>query len=174
MKVITVFLIIIFSFKNLDFYEIKPNEIYEGKKGLWYAYYDSSKTKIIIEIGGIKYGNYDYLEKRDISDDNIIACSSSAILYKKKGKLYYSNSELNIELRLKKKEYDSKIDYKRNKIFETYAFTVINKLKREHDFEDYHFKYYKEDYLFYRDSDSSLQNYKPKYLQSFFEELSEK
>lgn len=145
--------------------EKKPNieYIYVGKSFLWTVYFDSLKTPKVVEVSGVKFGYLDYLNQN--GDGN------SGELYYKKGKLYYKNESLNIDMKLDQKEYSAKIDNQRQKIFEINAFSEISRLKDSLSV-DYKFDWnVRNDYIYYRDNHILKKDYKPNYIVVFYESL---
>ncbi len=128
-------------------------------------YYDDSKNDIIIEISGVGYGNHDRLFKIMPKEHfTILASSLDGKLYQKKGELYYSNKALKIDIKLEKKEYSSKIDYKRKQLFGVKAFAEVSRLKDSLQLKDYKFDWdIKSDYEYYRDNTSLPEEYIPEY-----------
>lgn len=99
--------------------------IYYSNNFPWYVFYDSTNESgcDIVEIGGIKYGFIDKLEKTTLNDT--ISKSKNGILFYKKNNLVYYNYELKKEFKLSKVKYKSSFKAKRAKIFDTYAFFKI-------------------------------------------------
>ena len=158
-------LIIITVLLTMNF---QVDEVYVGKTLLWQVYYDPNKVNPIVEIGGIKYGYHDHLKRKDGS----FAMSKVGKLYWKNQNLYYKNEALKIDLKLKRKNYNSKIDLHRLKIFEINAFNEISKLKDSLEVSNYPFDWQvKDDYVFYRENDSLPKNYIPNYVKKFYKKL---
>ncbi|UOY08652.1 hypothetical protein L0P88_08875 [Muricauda sp. SCSIO 64092] len=144
------------------------DEVYVGKTLLWQVYYDPNKVNPIVEIGGAKYGYHDHLKRKD----GPFAMSKVGKLYWKNQNLYYKNETLKIDLKLKRKNYNSKIDLSRLKIFEIKAFAEISKLKDSLKVSNYEFDWkVKDDYVFYRENDSLPENYTSNYINKFYEKL---
>ena len=149
-------------------FDCQIDEIYVGKSFSWKVYFDPNKIQPVVEIGGIKYGHLDYLK----SGDENLAMSQEGELYSKGDNLYYKNEALKINIKLKKKQYSSEIDYQRHKIFEINAFNEISKLKDSLKVGSYKFDWQvKDDYIFYRDNDSIPENYTPNYKKTFYNRL---
>jgi hypothetical protein len=125
----------------------------------------------IVEIGGIKYGYYDILEKPHYNNDNIIAENKHSVLYKKNNDIYYKNNTIKINIKLKKQDYTDKIDYKRLQIFEINAFFQIQMLKDSLKIPEYKpdGQAIKEDYIYYRDHIIIPMNYEPIYKRQMYE-----
>lgn len=143
-------------------------EIYVGKSFTWTVYFDSNKVQPIVEIGGIKYGHLDYLK----SEGETFARSHEGKLYHKRGKLFYKNETLKINVELKKKQYSVEIDNHRQMIFEFNAFSEISKLKDSLKVDSYEFDWQvKEDYIFYRETISIPEKHTPNYKKAFYNSL---
>lgn len=113
---------------NLNFSKCikKQNDryIYHSNEFPWYIFYDSNNTNCdIVEIGGVKYGVIDRLEKINLNDT--ISKSKNGILYYQNKKLIYYSYELKKKFKLKKTKYTSSFKEKRYKIFNTYAHFII-------------------------------------------------
>ncbi len=161
-------LVIWFAIISLFIIPKQVESIYIGKSFFWTVYYDASKSDTVIEISGIKYGHHDYLIGSGASDSDTIAISKVGRLFKKNGKLYYCNKELNFEVQLKEQEYSSRIDSRRKKLFEIKAFYEVSRLKDSLKVE-YKFNWnVDKDYEYYRDSRSLPEDYVPEYLKAFF------
>lgn len=75
------------------------DEIYVGKSFSWKVYFDPNKSTPVVEIGGIKYGYLDRLQR----ENETLAKSETGKLYTKRGDLYYKNTALKIDICLRKK-----------------------------------------------------------------------
>lgn len=157
MIIVPIFLIVnIFS-------TVELSEIYQGKSFPWVVYYDDTKENIIIEIGGSKFGEYDYLRK-SVTGSDTIAYSKVGKLYRKSNNLYYCNDKLKLNIKLEKKSYSSKIDMARYKIYNVKSFAEISHLKDSLKIADYKYDWsVKDDYEFFRDNSSIPKNYVPNY-----------
>jgi len=145
------------------------DEIYVGKSFSWKVYHDPKKVHPIVEIGGIKYGYLDHLHR---AENETHAKSEVGELYTKRGNIYYKNTALNIDIKLKKKCYSSEIDNQRLKVFEINAFNEISNLTDSLKIEGYKFDWQvNDDYVFYRDNDSIPDNYIPNYKKEFYSSL---
>lgn len=147
------------------------DEIYFGKSFTWKVYYDPNKIHPVVEIGGIKYGCLDSLQRVN----ETLAKSESGELYTKGDDLFYKNTALKIDVKLKKKPYSADIDYQRLKIFEINAFNEISRLKDslkvEYQLDREFDSAVKSDYIFYRDNDTIPDNYVPNYKKEFYSGL---
>lgn len=154
-------------------FERQMEEIYCGKSFSWKVYFDPNKVQLVVEIGGIKYGDFDYLKKE--GETQTYFDSQGGELYKKGDCLHYKNENLKINIKLKKKPYTSDIDYQRQKIFEINAVNKISKLKDslqvEYQLDSNFASTVKSDYIFYRDNVSIPENYSPKYIDAFYRSL---
>ncbi len=152
---------------------LSPNyqidKIYVGKSFPWKVFYDPGKLQPVVEIGGIKYGYLDRLQR----ENETLAKSEIGELYTKGGDLYYKNTVLKINAKLKKIDYSSEIDNQRLKIFEINAFNEITSLKDSLKIDGYKFDWWivKEDYIYYRDTKAIPDNYKPNYWKKFYNNL---
>lgn len=135
-----VFFFIVCNFINLNSNNVKDDKsIYYSKNFPWYVFYDSTNSNDcdIIELGGIKYGFIDKLEK--VNKKDTISKSKNGILFYKKKCLVYYNYELKKEFKFNKVKYKSSFKDKRSKIFDTYAFFKIKdySLNKEKEKEIY-------------------------------------
>lgn len=159
---LAIFLMVLLSYNN------QLEEIYIGKSFSWKVYYDPTKSQPIVEISGIKYGYLDHLQR----ENETLAKSEIGELYIRGDDMYYKNAALKINVKLKKKSYSSEIDNQRLKVFEINAFNEISSLKDSLKVGDYKFDWQvKEDYIFYRDTDTIPDNYEPSYKKKFYSNL---
>ncbi len=123
------FFCIIYNFVNLINHNnnIVDKSLYYSTSFPWYIFYDPTNNKNcdIIEIGGIKYGFIDKLNK--VNRNDTISRSTHGVLYKKKKILLYYNYELKKEFKLNNVKYKPSFSAKRSKIFNTYAFSEVKK-----------------------------------------------
>ena len=163
------FLVLITSKYQMD-------NIYEGKQGFQYIYYDDTKEKITVEFGFKYFGYHDELvEVKDVSGDSVIARSEKGKLYKRQRNLYYCNSEHKIDTKLRKKDYSPEIDKRRRNIFQIIAEGEISRLKDslkvEYRLDKKFDSAVKSDYIFYRDTDTIPDGYEPNYKKKFYNSL---
>lgn len=142
--------------------------VYEHLFDIWKVYYDHQKEIPIVEIGGVKFGQLDTLYW--INDSTAIGKNS--FLKKRNNEVVYDNEELNIYVTLELEQYNDEIDWQREKIYSIQAYSHINRLIECYRAVDYLFKWdTKQDYIYYRDSNSHTNDYQPIYLKDFYEYL---
>jgi hypothetical protein len=155
--------------------ENKLENIFEGKSGIQYIYYDSNKEDIIVELGYRYFGYHDKLFRKSSNGDTI-AESNIGRLYKKNNELFYLNKSFNIKSKLQNKKYSTKIDNRRKNIFWILAEGEVHMLLDSLKIENFLFdSIIAQDieyaYEYYRDQPKLPNNYKPAYIINLLDNL---
>lgn len=143
-------------------------EIYKGKSFPWRVYLDHTKPLTVVEIGHIKTGYFDTMQKVEDAAGRVIARGdSSELKLLKGGKLLYTNARLKLSLKLKLQPVTQKSEAHRKTVYSYMAYWLILEMKQQDGFPEYQFDWdITADYLYHKDSLSTVKH-TPEFIRKY-------